>query len=519
MVAQTKPSEKVQGRQLQRGEYIKTLPSKNKRWALVIGVDDYSESQISKLNGAANDARTLAKALTEYAGFPEDQVTLLASDQPSGLQPRRSTILRYLSNLRGTVPKDGLLLVSFAGHGIERGGRAFLLPSDALGVNDMVLLEDTAVSVDRVKDSIRASGVGQVIVILDACRSDPAPGRGEGDNLMTTDFRKSFDFDQRNEDIRAFATLYATAIGERAYEYDVKKQGYFTWTLVEGLRGAAANDRGEVTLQRLVDYLQNNVPRLVQRDLGSDKLQQPFAIIEGYLASDLVIAVVQPSPTSIATAPSATFELTYWESIKSSRDPHDFEAYLGKYPKGQFVELARNSLSRLKISSNNSRQSQPRPSTRNGDSAKILLNVTLRQEMGDATYDADLTAALSEALASVNVDVADISSMETKTRTRLLSTIAGLRSGFAMATDYELVIDAELVANEPSKSGTDGMFVAEIRGLLRVFDSSIGRAVITKNLSFRGFGLNPSQAITNAKRNVREGLTEDVLAKVADYAK
>ena len=63
------------------------------------------------------------------------------------------------------------------------------------------------------------------------------------------------------------------------------------------------------------------------------------------------------------------------------------------------------------------------------------------------------------------------------------------------------------------------MFVAEIRGPLRVFDSSIGRAVITKNLSFRGFGLNKEQAIANAKRNVREGLSDEVLAKISDYAK
>src|SRR5258708_2301613 len=174
---QNNPRPGAQGRQLQRGEEIRALPGKNKRWALVIGVDDYSESQISKLTGAANDARTLADALVRYAGFPEDQVTLLASDQPSGLQPRRSTILRFLSNLRGLVPKDGLLLVSFAGHGIERGGHAFLLPSDALGVNDMALLEDTAISVERLKESIHVTGVGQVILILDACRSDPAPGR------------------------------------------------------------------------------------------------------------------------------------------------------------------------------------------------------------------------------------------------------------------------------------------------------------------------------------------------------
>ena len=317
----------------------------------------------------------------------------------------------------------------------------------------MALLEDTAVSVDRIKETIRLTGVGQVIVVLDACRSDPAPGRGAGDNLMTGNFRRSFDFDQRNQDIRAFATLYATAVGERAYEYDVKKQGYFTWALVEALRGAAANDRGEVTLQRLVDYLQHTVPRLVQRDLGSDKVQQPFAIIEGYLASDLVIAIAQPGPTPSTTPEPVTFELTYWNSIKSSRDPRDFEAYLKKYPHGQFMELATNSLRRLQASSGNKPKSQQGAATLDGVGGKILLNVTLKHEQSSGAYDADLSAAFLELLGNANLAVADIASMDTRTRTRLLSTIESLRAGFAMVSLYELVIDAELIVNEPSFVG------------------------------------------------------------------
>ena len=369
------------GRQLQRGAPVKEWPGKAKRWALVIGVDDYSESQITKLSGATNDARTLAEALTRYAGFPEDQVILLASDQPSQFQPRRSTILRYLSNLRGEVPKDGLLLVSFAGHGIERGGRAFLLPSDALGVNDMALLEDTAISVDRIKESIRTTGVGQVILILDACRSDPTSGRGGGDNLMTSDFRRSFNFDQRNQEIQAFATLYATDVGERAYEYDVKKQGYFTWSLVEGLRGAAANSQGQVTLQGLVDYLQVNVPKLVQRDLGSDKRQRPFAIIEGYRATDLVIAVTAPaagnaantSTTQPAKIDAVAVEREYWETIRSSNDAQDYKDYLQSYPDGAYAGVARTKIRQIETAKSarpaDSQPTNTQPSNSGGNKA------------------------------------------------------------------------------------------------------------------------------------------------------
>ena len=42
------------------------------------------------------------------------------------------------------------------------------------------------------------------------------------------------------------------------------------------------------------------------------------------------------------------FELTFWESIKDSRHPSDYEAYLQSYPKGRFVPLARTRIARLR---------------------------------------------------------------------------------------------------------------------------------------------------------------------------
>src|SRR5262245_41514896 len=88
---------------------VKKWPDRAKRWALLIGVDEYKDKQINPLGGAANDARALAGALTRYAGFSPEQVILLASDQPPERQPTRGAILKYFSNLRGLVPKDGLL--------------------------------------------------------------------------------------------------------------------------------------------------------------------------------------------------------------------------------------------------------------------------------------------------------------------------------------------------------------------------------------------------------------------------
>lgn len=281
-------------------------PVSGKRFALIIGVDSYQDAEISNLGGASNDAKALADALARHAGFPSDQIVLLTSNQPVGFQPTRANIIRRLSNLRQVVSHDDLLWISFAGHGIERDGQAYLLPMDAQLSSDISLLEDSAINVQSMRERIRQTGVGQVIFVLDACRNNPVAGRGITKTRLTDPFTRAFSFDVHNRDIRAFATLYATGAGQVAHEYKEKKQGYFTAALVEGLKGAAANEKGEVTLSRLVKYIQESVPKRVAIDLGSNQQQRPWADIQGYRADDLVVTITSPMlPTETASVAEA----------------------------------------------------------------------------------------------------------------------------------------------------------------------------------------------------------------------
>jgi hypothetical protein len=355
--ALAQPRRSGQSRQLQQREPIVTLPTRAKRFALIVGVDDYEDTQITTLGGATNDARAVADAIVRYAGFPADQVILLASDQPTERQPTRGNILRRLSNLRGIVPQDGMLLVAFAGHGIERAGQAYLLPSDAQVSGDIRLLEETAINVTRMKEAIKETKVGQVMLILDACRNDPA-GRANVDNPLTPAYTRGFDFDVRNREVTAFATLYATAVGQRAYEFKEKRQGYFTWELVEALKGGAANEKGEVTLDSLVKYLQEQVPRHVRIDLGKE--QRPFAIIEGFKADELVVAVRGQGSSGLSTntspAPStdtAAADVVIWDAIKNSTNPQDFKEYIKQFPNGRYTVQARRRLNNLEAEARN----------------------------------------------------------------------------------------------------------------------------------------------------------------------
>jgi hypothetical protein len=508
----------AQSRQLQQLEVIRAWPTSAKRFALVIGVDQYADTQITTLGGASNDARSLAEALGRYAGFPQDQITLLASDQPAERQPTRGNILRRLSNLAAVVPPDGLLLISFAGHGMERGGQAFLLPADAQASNDVDLLEQTAINVTQIKDRVRKIKVGQVLLILDACRNDPV-GRADSDNPLKPSYTRGFNFDVRNREVIAFATIYATALGHRAYEYKEKRQGYFTWELVEGLKGGAANETGEVTLAGLVKYLQERVPRHVLLDLGPGKEQRPFAVIEGYRADELVIAVSNPAgasgkpPTQMPLDPAA-IELSYWETIKNSTNPEEFQAYLKTYPNGRFADIARI----------RAQQAAPQANSKKGKkSGKVYLSSSIKYSRGPSrstTLD-DFTGPFSRALAKENLNPTQELEVSFTTMSRLRGLIEDLESGYYAAgrsIPFALIIKATLTVTELQPYG--GLYVAEANGSVKAIDTDSGQIVTLHIISgARGFGNTKEQAEKNSLENAAANIPETFIQLVVANAR
>ncbi|HYL97683.1 MAG TPA: caspase family protein, partial [Blastocatellia bacterium] len=337
-----------------RANDVKALPSAAKRWALIIGIDQYDDADINPLAGAVKDARTLKQALVKDSGFPADNVTLLTSDsRDKDLKPTRSNIIYRLSTLANQVPPDGLLLFAFSGHGVEVDGKAFLLPEESKLSKDTLYLTDNAVSVDRVKEYINRTGVKQRLMLLDACRSKLSTGKGIDVAPMTKSYEKAFDFNYeiKNRSIDAFLTFYATGMGQESWEDPDTGQGYFTEAVVEALNGGRngeiLNSSGEVTLGALTKYVRDTVAERTKR---AGKVQVPHPVTDGY-GEDLVIAKVEgkrPAEANMASAPSqvlteeilAASEISYWNSIASKSNPELFKNYLEEYPNGRFAKPA-----------------------------------------------------------------------------------------------------------------------------------------------------------------------------------
>lgn len=343
------------GRASRQMGQVSSWPPREKRFAIIIGVRDYSDQRISPLIAPNEDAHLLYDALVKYADFPRDNVTLLATDKSSQYQPTRPIIIEYLSNLKRLLPPDSLLLVAFSGHGIEVDGQAFLLGADARLNENLKVLKDTAISWNEIMDYISDSGARQVVMLLDACRNDPRSARSTPrPNQITQLYSRGIGLNAQKGKVGVYAKLLAASLGEQAWEDAEKGQGLFMGAVVDGISGAAANDDGKVTLAALIKYIKGEVSLRARR---KGLTQTPSEEIVNYDANQLVIAEVEPAPKPAPppAAPADTmaafqpnFELKYWESVDKANDLAEYEAYLKRYPNGQYSDLAKIRIARLK---------------------------------------------------------------------------------------------------------------------------------------------------------------------------
>jgi serine/threonine protein kinase len=344
---------------------VRGWPPESQRWALIIGIEQYSDAGISAFRGAARDAAAIEQALVRYAGFPQDQVVVLSSSDSAQLRaPTRANVESYLENVTRLVPHDGLLLFCFLGHATTAEGQPALLPMDARLSRGAIPIA-SAVRLDSVRAAVKRRGIRQMVVLFDGFRQDPRAARQGAANLMNEAYARRLALDPAAREVDAYAALYAAAPGERAYEHS-NGSGYFAAVLAEGLKGSAGDARGRVTLGGLERYVRTVTPKRVMSELGARAVQRPFSQIEGYVSDEVVIAMparreittsepAAPQPAPPAQAPQqqpppvdpAVQELADWTRVRDSRDIAAFESFLRNHPNGALRKEAHSRIEDL----------------------------------------------------------------------------------------------------------------------------------------------------------------------------
>jgi tetratricopeptide (TPR) repeat protein len=106
---------------------IAALMQNGKYYALIIGISDYIDPEMTDLDGyPVQDAERLAQILSDKYTFDEENMMMLKN-------PDRTKILRAFDNLNKTITADDNLLIFYAGHGFydEDTELGYWLPTDA----------------------------------------------------------------------------------------------------------------------------------------------------------------------------------------------------------------------------------------------------------------------------------------------------------------------------------------------------------------------------------------------------
>lgn len=282
------------------------------KWAIVVGVDEYQRTGVSDLKYAVTDAQLFASTLTEVVGVPKDQLFLYTTEAKNSTElPRLTNLVYRLEWLKDRVKPEDTVFFYFAGHGVESEGETFLLMDNADNRSKATLTMST-LNAKLLFELLEDCKAKDTLVLLDACRNDPAAGRGSEDNPMTESMSRGLVFKAADTGTasrtRNLATLFACDVGERSYEWPEKGHGFFTYYIVEGLRSG-----GKVTLGGLSGYVREKV---AQASGQAGEAQQPTLRYEGPGPDRWVLA--SGGGTSLAGQSSETAEVRLEKALQEN---------------------------------------------------------------------------------------------------------------------------------------------------------------------------------------------------------
>jgi uncharacterized caspase-like protein len=260
------------------------------RWALLVGVADYDDENVSDLQFTVNDVKAVGASLVKYAGFTPGNVLTMTSDLDPN-NPNRPThvnLINRLNTLSSRMNPDDTFVFYFSGHGFGRPQGHFLGTVNA-DTSSVESLEATTVSVATLQRLVSKVQARQVVFIIDACRNDPEKAKGGEDNRLNRNFTRDLQVAARAAagGGAGWAVLLACSEGERAYEWTEKGQGVFTYFLLEALAGKGA-DQGQLTVASIAEFVHAQV-----REWGvrNNKTQRPDCYQQG--AAKIVLAQVE----------------------------------------------------------------------------------------------------------------------------------------------------------------------------------------------------------------------------------
>ena len=206
----------------------KGLPLNSKKYALIIGCEDYAKYQTGldkevNVDFAANDARVFAEYAETTLGYPKDQIYLLVDPTSSQIKQNLEKIQKAIQIEKGKAE----VLFYYSGHGLpdENTKEPYLIPVDVNGNNpqDGISIVDLYAKLTKFP-SLKAT------VVLDACFS----GGARNKELVAL---KGIKVKPKMDAVQGNLVVFSSSKGtESSAVFKEKQHGYFTYFLLKNLK-------------------------------------------------------------------------------------------------------------------------------------------------------------------------------------------------------------------------------------------------------------------------------------------
>jgi hypothetical protein len=254
-------------------------------FGIFVGVSRYSARDL-ELRFASKDAEAIARAFELAArrlwGPERVHLSVLSSSGQAETQPTKANLKKAFDAARAANPDD-LLIVFFAGHGVEAAGSYAFATSEArtLNLSDSTTRALTSVTSDELTDWLKLIPARHKVLILDTCAAGAAANNLAEIRALSGDQIQAI---QRVKERTGFHVLMGSAADAVSYEASRYGQGVLTYALLEGMRGAALRADGYVDVSRLFQHAADRVPELAGKIGG---IQRPEIMARRGLSFDL----------------------------------------------------------------------------------------------------------------------------------------------------------------------------------------------------------------------------------------
>ena len=215
------------------------------KFAVLVGVDEFEDPAVGSLQYTVQDIEIIYDQLLEI-GFEKENIFVLKSHSGAANKPTQKLIQNRIDRVFELAGPNDLVFFAFSGHGLQIDDTIYFCAEDTYA-SDKETARNTAVSVSDVIKRFDTSPARFKWLVIDACRYNPF-SRG-------AEIPGSRGIQNLDDPPRGTAVMLSCAPGELSGEDKELKHGLFTYSFVEGLKGAAdADSDGALTLYELAKY-------------------------------------------------------------------------------------------------------------------------------------------------------------------------------------------------------------------------------------------------------------------------